>query len=310
MLKSMTGYGRAQAQIGGRDILVEIKSVNSRYLEQNVRISRNYTYLEEDLKSLMKTKVARGKAEIAVSVTLVEGKKADIRVNDEIVRGYLDAMKAYNESAGDEYYLDPDGCFYGDPDGLMTDKMSWRTIVQLPDVFRVEKPQEDEEEIRRSVLSVAEQALDAFVEMRETEGEKLRADVLERLGIIESRVSVVEAEAPKLTEKYRERLYARLSELLGSTSIDEQRILTEAAIFSEKTAVDEETVRLHSHIGQMRDMLAADGSVGRKLDFLVQEMNREVNTIGSKVQDVAITSVVVEMKSEIEKIREQIQNIE
>ena len=310
MLKSMTGYGRAQAQIGGRDILVEIKSVNSRYLEQNVRISRNYTYLEEDLKSLMKTRVARGKAEIAVSVTLVEGKKADIRVNEEIVRGYLDAMKAYNESAGDEYYLDPDGCFYGDPDGLMTDKMSWRTIVQLPDVFRVEKPQEDEEEIRRSVLGVAEQALAAFVEMRETEGEKLRADVLERLGIIESRVSVVEAEAPKLTEKYRERLYTRLSELLGSTTIDEQRILTEAAIFSEKTAVDEETVRLHSHIAQMRDMLAADGSVGRKLDFLVQEMNREVNTIGSKVQDVAITSVVVEMKSEIEKIREQIQNIE
>ena len=310
MLKSMTGYGRAQAQIGGRDILVEIKSVNSRYLEQNVRISRNYTYLEEDLKNLMKTRVARGKAEIAVSVTLVEGKKADIRVNEEIVRGYLDAMKAYNESAGDEYYLDPDGCFYGDPDGLMTDKMSWRTIVQLPDVFRVEKPQEDEEEIRRSVLGVAEQALDAFVEMRETEGEKLRADVLERLGIIESRVSVVEAEAPKLTEKYRERLYARLSELLGSTTIDEQRILTEAAIFSEKTAVDEETVRLHSHIAQMRDMLAADGSVGRKLDFLVQEMNREVNTIGSKVQDVAITAVVVEMKSEIEKIREQIQNIE
>ncbi|MBR3629882.1 MAG: DUF1732 domain-containing protein, partial [Oscillospiraceae bacterium] len=143
-----------------------------------------------------------------------------------------------------------------------------------------------------------------------TEGEKLRADVLERLGIIESRVSVVEAESPKLTEKYRERLYARLSELLGSTTIDEQRILTEAAIFSEKTAVDEETVRLHSHIGQMRDMLAAEGSVGRKLDFLVQEMNREVNTIGSKVQDVAITAVVVEMKSEIEKIREQIQNIE
>ena len=310
MLKSMTGYGRAQAQIGGRDILVEIKSVNSRYLEQNVRIGRNYTYLEEDLKALMKTRVSRGKAEIAVSVTLVEGKKADIRVNEEIVRGYLDAMKAYNESAGDEYYLDPDGCFYGDPDGLMTDKMSWRTIVQLPDVFRVEKPQEDEEEIRRSVLGVAEQALDAFVAMRETEGEKLRADVLERLGIIESRVSVVEAEAPKLTEKYRERLYARLSELLGSTTIDEQRILTEAAIFSEKTAVDEETVRLHSHIGQMRDMLAAEGSVGRKLDFLVQEMNREVNTIGSKVQDVAITAVVVEMKSEIEKIREQIQNIE
>lgn len=306
----MTGYGRSQEQIGGRDILVEIKSVNSRFLEQNVRIGRNYNYLEEELKSLMKTRVSRGKTEVAVSITLVEGKKADIRVNEEIVRGYLDAMKAYNETAGDEYYLDPDGCFYGDPDGLMTDKMSWKTIVHLPDVFRVEKPQEDEEEIRHAVLSVAEKALNAFISMRETEGERLRADVLERLGIIESRVSVVEAEAPKLTEKYRERLYSRISELLGSTTIEEQRILTEAAIFSEKTAVDEETVRLHSHISQMRDMLAADGSVGRKLDFLVQEMNREVNTIGSKVQDVNITSVVVEMKSEIEKIREQIQNIE
>lgn len=310
MLKSMTGYGRAQEQIGGREILVEIKSVNSRYLEQNVRISRNYTYLEEELKSLVKTRVSRGKAEVAVSVTLLEGKRADIHVNDEIVRGYLDAIKAYNEAAGDEYYLDPDGCFYGDAEGLMTDKMRWATIMHLPDVFRVEKPQEDEEELRYAVLGVAEKALAAFVAMRETEGEKLREDVLSRLAIIESHVTMVEAEAPKLTEKYRERLYTRISDLLGGTTIDEQRILTEAAIFSEKTAVDEETVRLRSHIAQMRDMLSAEESVGRKLDFLVQEMNREVNTIGSKVQDVAITAVVVEMKSEIEKIREQIQNIE
>lgn len=310
MLKSMTGYGRAQEQIGGREILVEIKSVNSRYLEQNVRISRNYTYLEEELKSLVKTRVSRGKAEIAVSVTLLEGKRADIRVNDEIVRGYLDAIKAYNETAGDEYYLDPDGCFYGDAEGLMTDKMRWATIMQLPDVFRVEKPQEDEEEIRSAVLGVAEKALAAFVAMRETEGQKLREDVLNRLAIIENHVTTVEAEAPRLTEKYRERLYTRISDLLGSTAIDEQRILTEAAIFSEKTAVDEETVRLRSHMAQMRDMLSAEESIGRKLDFLVQEMNREVNTIGSKVQDVAVTAVVVEMKSEIEKIREQIQNIE
>ncbi len=310
MLKSMTGYGRAQEQIGGREILAEFKSVNSRYLEQNVRISRNYTYLEEDLKALAKTQVSRGKLEIAVSVTLVEGKKADIHVNEEIVRGYLDAMKAYNENADDEYYLDPDGCFYSDPEGLMSDKMRWATIVQLPDVFRVEKPQEDEEEIRRAVLSVAEKALAAFVVMRETEGQRLREDIQSRLALIESHVSLIEADAPALTEKYRERLYTRIADLLGGTGIDEQRILTEAAIFSEKTAVDEETVRLRSHVAQMRDMLSADGSVGRKLDFLVQEMNREVNTIGSKVQDIAITSVVVEMKSEIEKIREQIQNIE
>ena len=310
MLKSMTGYGRAQEQADGRDILVEIRSVNSRYLEPSVRISRNYTYLEEELKTLLKTRIARGKAEITVSVTPLEGKKADIRVNDEIVRGYLDAIRAYNETSGDEYYLDPDGCFYGDAEGLMTDKMRWATIIHLPDVFRVEKPQEDEEALRCAVLYVTEKALSAFIAMRTTEGARLREDILARLSTIEEGVKVVETEAPRLTEKYRERLYQRISELLGSTAIDEQRILTEAAIFAEKTAVDEETVRLHSHIAQMRTMLNAEESVGRKLDFLVQEMNREVNTIGSKVQDVAITALVVDMKSEIEKIREQIQNVE
>ena len=306
----MTGYGRAQEQIDGRDILVEIKSVNSRYLEQNVRIGRNYTYLEEELKALVKSRVARGKAEIAVSVTLVEGKKADIRVNEEIVRGYLDAMREYSakleRETGQTLSVGDD---FDNSDGTSFN-MRWSTMLSLPDVFRVEKPQEDEEAVRRAVLSVADQALAAFVSMRETEGEKLRTDVLNRLDFIEERVKLVEEQAPQLTEKYRERLYSRISELLGTTTIDEQRILTEAAIFSEKTAVDEETVRLRSHIAQMRDMLAEEVSIGRKLDFLVQEMNREVNTIGSKVQDVSITAVVVDMKSEIEKIREQIQNIE
>ena len=316
LIRSMTGYGRAQEQIDGRDILVEIKSVNSRYLEQNVRMGRNYTYLEEELKSLVKSRISRGKTEIAVSVTLVEGKKADIRVNDEIVRGYLEAMAAYNNrsdsfpenedmmNANLGYDLECDSEIDG------AGWMKWSTIIGLPDVFRVEKPQEDEEAISQAVMAVADKALAAFVAMREIEGQKLHADVLGRLDLIEAHVRVVEEKAPQLTKKYRERLYTKISELLGSTTIDEQRILTEAAIFSEKTAVDEETVRLHSHIAQMRDMLAEEGSVGRKLDFLVQEMNREVNTIGSKVQDVGITAVVVEMKSEIEKIREQIQNIE
>ena len=302
MIRSMTGYGRAQEQQDGRDILVEIKSVNSRYLEQNVRIGRNYTYLEEELKALVKSRIARGKAEIAVSITLVEGKKADIRVNDEIVRGYLDAMKQYNTNAPEGYQLASDI--------QVGDAMRWSTLIGLPDVFRVEKPQEDEEAIRQAVMQVADKAIAAFVSMRETEGQKLREDVLSRLEFISQRVAVIEKEAPELTEKYRSRLYTRISDLLGSTTVDEQRILTEAAIFSEKTAVDEETVRLRSHIAQMHDMLDEKGSVGRKLDFLVQEMNREVNTIGSKVQDVNITAVVVEMKSEIEKIREQIQNIE
>ncbi len=300
----MTGYGRAQEQVDNRDILVEIRSVNSRYLEQNVRIGRNYTYMEEELKALLKTQVSRGKVEIGVSITLTEGKKADIRVNADIVKGYLDAMQAYNDSVDMEYAL------YDDNDDAVCQNFNWKTLLHLPDVFRVEKAQDDENEVRTAVLGVAEKAIAAFVKMREVEGEKLREDVLMRLQNLAGCVSIVEAEAPKLTEKYRERLFVKISELLGSTTIDEQRILTEAAIFSEKTAVDEETVRLRSHLAQMETLLNEEGAVGRKLDFLVQEMNREVNTIGSKVQDVNITAVVVDMKSEIEKIREQIQNIE
>ncbi len=316
MIRSMTGYGRSQLQSEGRDILVEIKSVNSRYLEQNVRIGRNYTYLEEELKALLKTKVSRGKVEISVTVNPLEGRKADIKVNEAIVKGYLEAMRSYNnnyvtrneegEIIGNvSGFLAPDSYYYG-----KEERMSWQTMMQLPDIFRVEKPQEDENEVRRSVMGAAENALAAFVSMRETEGEKLRIDILNRLISLEKCLAVVEEKAPELTERYRERLFTKISDILKDTAIDEQRILTEAAIFSEKTAVDEETVRLHSHISQMRDMLSEEGSVGRKLDFLVQELNREVNTIGSKVQDIEITAVVVEMKSEIEKIREQIQNIE
>ena len=307
MLKSMTGYGRAQKQVDGRDILVEIKSVNSRFLEQNVRISRNYTYLEEELKSLVKTKVSRGKTEIAVTITLTEGKKADIKVNEEMVRGYLEAMKEYNLSTKEEkYHLSDD---YDNTYSSLV-SMKWANMLHLPDIFRIEKVQDDEEEIKKDVLDVAQQALNAFVQMRETEGEKLAEDILSRAEDISNQVAVIEEQAPMLTEKYRERLFAKISEILQSTSIDEQRILTEAAVFSEKTAVDEETVRLKSHISQLKTLLSQNDSVGRKLDFLVQEMNREVNTIGSKIQDVNITAIVVNIKSEIEKIREQIQNIE
>lgn len=306
MVKSMTGYGRAQKQTDGRDILVEIKSVNARFLEQNVRIGRNYTYLEENLKSLIKTKVSRGKVEISVSINLTEGKKADIKINEEIVRGYLDAMENYCLTHASDQDIPVD-----DLDSKTEFvRMKWSSLFQLPDVFRVEKVQDDEEEIAEEVLETAQQALEAFVKMRETEGEKLAEDVLNRLAYIRTRVEKIEEKAPELTQKYRERLYSKLSEILHGTTIDEQRILTEAAVFSEKTAVDEETVRLKSHLLQMKNLLDQKESVGRKLDFLVQEMNREVNTIGSKIQDIEITGIVVEMKSEIEKIREQIQNIE
>ena len=302
MLKSMTGYGRGQIQTADKDILVEMKSVNARYLEQSVRIGRNYSYLEEELKSLVKTKISRGKVEISVSVTLTEGKKADIYVNQEIIHGYIDAMLDYNRNHGelDQYDLTMDQ-FYA---------QGWLSMMQLPDVFRMEKAECDEDELRQDVLTAAQQALDAFVGMRETEGAKLVQDIQNRLVYISEKLTVIEQNAPELTAKYRDRLTAKIQELLGNTGIDEQRILTEAAIFSEKTAVDEETVRLRSHLSQMRKLLDTDSSVGRKLDFLIQEMNREVNTIGSKIQDVEITAIVVDLKSEIEKIREQIQNIE
>ncbi len=302
MLKSMTGYGRSQNHTDARDIVAEVKSVNSRFLEQNLRISRNYSYLEEELKSLVKSKAARGKIEISITITPIEGKKADIKINEEIIKSYLDAMRNYQQKQDFSYQLEYDNA--------NSCQMRWSSFMMLPDVFRVEKAQEDEEEIRQEVMAATEQALDAFIKMREAEGEKLTEDIRNRLLMIEKQVSIIEQEAPALTEKYRERLYTKLSELLESTAIDEQRILTEAAIFSEKTAVDEETVRLKSHISQMRKLLDSNESVGRKLDFLVQEMNREANTIGSKIQDVTITAIVVDIKSEIEKIREQIQNIE
>ena len=304
MIRSMTGYGRAQNQLHGRDILIEIKSVNSRFLEQNMRISRSYTYLEEELKSLVKTKVSRGKMEISLTITPIEGKKADIRVNQELVIGYLEAMREYNRNVEAKNQLQDD------EGATSIFNMHWSTISHLPDIFSVEKVQDNEEEIRQDVLKTAEQALEAFVQMRETEGEKLSEDVFQRTEEIAAQVAIIEQKAPLLTKAYMERLQMKLTEVLNSTTIDEQRILTEAAIFSEKTAVDEETVRLKSHLQQVRNLLTKSESVGRKLDFLVQEMNREVNTIGSKIQDIEITNIVVNIKSEIEKIREQIQNIE
>ncbi|MDE6730179.1 MAG: YicC family protein [Oscillospiraceae bacterium] len=302
MLKSMTGYGRAQIQNDDRDVLVEIKSVNSRYLEQNVRMNRNYSYLEEELKSLVKTRTTRGKVEISVTVTFAEGKKADIRVNPEIIHGYLDAMQTYNQNLekSDSHYLTMNQLY----------AQGWLAMMQMPDVFSVEKAGYDEDLLRQDVTTATQQALDAFVMMRETEGAKLAEDIRNRLDDIAGKLEIIEQKAPELTARYRERLTAKLQELLDTAGIDEQRILTEAAIFSEKTAVDEETVRLRSHLSQMKKLLHTNGSVGRKLDFLVQEMNREVNTIGSKIQDVEITTTVVDLKSEIEKIREQIQNIE
>ena len=292
MLRSMTGFGRERAAFDEREILVEIRSVNHRFYEFSARTPRAYGYLDEKLKALLGGKISRGKVEVSVYIYNKEGVNADISVNRELAHGYLDALRAAAPELGVE------------------DDLKLSDIMRLPDLFTVVKTQENEEQVWEQVKQTAETALERFVEMRETEGVKMREDISSRLTFIENSVRFVEERSPKVTEAYREKLAAKIAEAVGDRNIDDARILTEAAIFSEKTAVDEETVRLHSHIAQFRELIESGEPVGRKLDFLVQEMNREVNTTGSKCSDLDITRTVVDMKSEIEKIREQIQNIE
>lgn len=292
MIRSMTGYGREQDTADKRTILVEIRSVNHRYYEFSSRIPRAYAYLDEKLKAFVNKSVSRGKVEVSVSIVNSEGSDIFIEVNRPVALGYINALRSANEEL------------------KLRDDLSLSQICKFSDIFSVQKTVDDEEEVWKAVETVAGKALEKFIAMREKEGQKMKEDILGRLSNIENMVCFIEKNAPLMTENYRNRLYNRLMDILEDKNIDEQRILTEAAIYSEKVAVDEETVRLHSHISQFRELLESDNQVGRKLDFLVQEMNREVNTTGSKAQDLDITRTVVEMKSEIEKIREQIQNIE
>lgn len=292
MIKSMTGFGRGHEVLNGRDITVEIRSVNHRYYEFSARIPRSISFAEERLRSLLAGKINRGKVEVGVFMTNTTASDEQITVNKQVLKDYVDALRAVK----DEFSLNDD--------------LSLSDVLRMPDALCVVKTQTDEEQLWLDIKQVAEQALDKFIAMRETEGERMRADFLQRLTTIENWVSIVEERSPKLVEEYRKRLYERMREVLDGKQIDESRILLEAGIFSEKTAVDEETVRLRSHIAQFRSMLESAEPVGRKLDFLVQEMNRETNTIGSKVQDIEVTRIVVDQKSEIEKIREQVQNIE
>lgn len=292
MIKSMTGFGRAEQIIDGRDIIVEIRSVNHRYYEFSARVPRAYGYIEEKLKSFLNGRISRGKVEVSVSIAAVEAADTLIEINKAVAKGYVDALRSVGEELG------------------LADDLTLSQLVRLPDIFTVRKTADDEEQIWNSVKTVADEAVSKFISMREAEGLKMKEDVLERADIIERLVDEVDRLSPISAENYRSKLYSRLCEVLADKNIDEQRIVTEAAIFADKTAVAEETVRLKSHIRQLRDMLALDEPVGRKLDFLIQEFNREANTIGSKAQDIAVTKIVVDLKSEIEKIREQIQNIE
>ena len=292
MIRSMTGYGRAEVLVNGRNILVEIRSVNHRYFEFSCRSPRAYGFLESRLKTYLQGKLFRGKVDVNVSIQTVEGSSASVQVNRELAASYVQALRALEEPLG------------------LRDDLSLSVISRFSDIFTVNKETEDEDTIWADVLQVADEATGRFVQMRETEGAKMKEDVESRLDFILQAVEQVEARSPKTVEEYRARLYNKMSEVLGNTQIDEQRILTEAALYAEKIAVSEETVRLRSHVGQFRAILAQGGPVGRKLDFLIQECNRETNTIGSKAQDIEIARIVVDIKSEIEKIREQIQNIE
>lgn len=292
MIKSMTGFGRGHQILNGRDITVEIRSVNHRYYEFSSRLPRSLGYVEEKLKSLLQGRISRGKVEVSVLLSNVEAADEKITINREIVKEYIDALRSVKEEFG------------------LNDDLSLSNILRIPDAFTVVKTETDEEQLWEDIRVTAEEALEHFISMRENEGARMKQDILSRLDKIEEWVGVVETRSPQVVEDYRKRLYDKMCEVLSPTNIDEGRILLEAGIFSEKTAVDEETVRLRSHIAQFRSMLESGEPVGRKLDFLVQEMNRETNTIGSKVQDIEVTRIVVDQKSEIEKIREQIQNIE
>lgn len=292
MIKSMTGYGKSEQTIDSLNVTVEIKSVNHRYFEFSARVPREYGSLEEKLKKYCNSLITRGKVECYVSVEDLEEREMEVNVNETLAAGYVKALKELSERFG------------------LKDDISAVTLSRYPDVITLHKASEDEERIWNAVKTVAETAVSKFIEMRETEGSKLRGDILSRADYIIECVEFIEGRSPETVREYNEKLKQRMKELLGDAAVDEQRLLNEAAIYADKIAVDEETVRLRSHISQLREFMNSSEAIGRKLDFLVQEINREANTIGSKAQDVDIAKKVIAIKAEVEKIREQVQNIE
>ncbi len=292
MIKSMTGYGRAVETVNGREFTVELRSVNNRYLDCSVKLPRSVSFGEEAVKQAVKNAVSRGKVDVFISVHSENAVDAKVTLNTAMVEGYLAAMQQMVSQYG------------------VKDDISTSVLARMPEVFSVEKPEVDEEQLLSDLMQVVNKAIEGYNAMRITEGKALENDLRSRGATIEGFVSQVEAGNSQTVIDYRTRLENKLREVLSNTNIDESRILTEAAIFADKVAVDEETVRLRSHLQQMYTMLTNGGAVGRKLDFLLQEMNREANTIGSKCTDVALARIVVDIKAELEKIREQTQNIE
>lgn len=292
MVKSMTGYGRAVETVNGREYTVELRSVNNRYLDCTVKLPRTLSFAEDAVKQAVKATISRGKVDVFISLRAEGAQDVKISLNAPVVEGYLAAMRQMVDAYG------------------VRDDISVSTLSQLPDVFTVEKPEVDEKALQADLMGVVDKALTQYDAMRSAEGKALENDLRSRGQTILELVSQVEAGSGQTVIDYRTRLENKLKEVLANTAIDESRILTEAAIFADKVAVDEETVRLRSHLDQMNHMLTAGGAIGRKLDFLLQEMNRESNTIGSKCSDVRLARIVVEIKAELEKIREQTQNIE
>ena len=291
-LLSMTGYGSAKGSVEGQEITVELKSVNNRYLDCSVRLPRNFLFAEDTVKQAVSAGVSRGKVDVFVSAQASQDSGTVVSVNEELARGYRDAVARIAETLGLESGLNA------------------FSFARFPDVLTVERRELDKDKAAAALSDITAKAVEEFNAMREREGERLRRDMLGKLETIEGLVSVVEERSPQTVKEYRERLEARLHDILADRSLDEQRVITEAAIFADRTAVDEETVRLRSHIAQFRTMLEEGSPIGRKMDFLVQEFNRESNTIGSKCSDASLAKVVVDLKSEIEKIREQLQNVE
>lgn len=294
MIKSMTGFGRCRTVLHGREISVEIKSVNHRFFEFSCRTPKGYGFLDDKLKALVNSRVSRGKIDMFVTVGAAEDTPAEVKINHSLVSGYINAMKEISETYGIE------------------NDVTVTAISRFPDVYTVSKAPENEEEITADVLEAANTAIDGFIVMREAEGEKMKADILGRAEVILATVDEIDERSPQTVKEYEERLLDRINRTLQdyNINIDEQRVLTEVAVFADKVAVAEETVRLRSHFAQLSKIMESQTPIGREIDFIIQEMNREANTIGSKVQDAEIAHKVVKIKSEIEKMREQIQNIE
>ena len=293
MIRSMTGYGRSRQTVDGVTVTVELKSVNSRYLEFSPRVYKNYAFVEDKLKAYIQGAISRGKVDCFVQIENGNETPVTVSLNKNLADGYFSVLSQMQEQYG------------------LSEEISVTRIAAFPDVLSVRKEDEDEDLITRAVLTVLKDACASFIRMREIEGEKLAEDILSRCDHIIALVETVEKRSPETVREYYEKLSSRMREILEGAQVDEQRLLTEAAVFADKIAVDEETVRLRSHIAQMRKLLGeSDEPVGRKLDFIVQEINRESNTIGSKAQNIDIARTVIELKAEVEKIREQVQNIE